>query len=356
MPAMSQNSSNYDALLLVSFGGPEGPDDVMPFLRSVVQGKDVPDERLAAVARQYELFGGVSPINSQNRALLAALIAELNARGPHWPVYWGNLYWHPLLEDAVAQMAADSVGRCLAFATSPFGSPPGCRRCVEQIELARRSVGPLAPEIDKLRLYYNHPGFVEPLSERVAAAWSAIPPSRRETARLIFSAHSLPVEMAASCPYERQLRETCRLVVERLENDGIHANTCSTRWELAYQSRSGPPAAAWLEPDVGGLIRRLHAAGGLTDVVVAPLGFTAENKEVVYDLDVEVGRLCEELGVNMVRAAVVGSHPRFVTMIRELIEERLDPAAPRLALGKDGPWPDRCPADCCRVGKPASSN
>jgi ferrochelatase len=371
-----QNNGDYDALLLLSFGGPEGPHDVMPFLRKVTEGKNVPEERLREVARHYELFNGVSPLNSQNRALLAALVAELNARSPHWPVYWGNLFWHPLLEDTVEQMAADGVRRALAFVPSPFGSPPGCRRYVEEIERARQAVGPQAPKIHKLRLFYNHPGFIEPLAERTAAAWNNIPPERRETARLIFTAHSLPVDMAACSPYVRQLLEACRLVVSQIDKcvlgatAGLSSSACAwdtggqatrgthkilhdkpqdTGWELAYQSRSGRPDSPWLEPDVRDLIRRLRADDGLSDVVIVPLGFPAENMEVVYDLDVALGGLCEELGVNMVRAAVVGGHPRFVSMIRELIEERLDSSAPRLAWGSDGPSPDYCSADCCRA-------
>jgi protoporphyrin/coproporphyrin ferrochelatase len=361
--------SSCDALLLVSFGGPEGLDDVMPFLKNVVRGKDVSHERLLEVARHYELFGGVSPINGQNRALLAALVAELNANGPPLAVYWGNRNWHPLLDDVVGQMAEDGVQRALAFVTSPFGSYSGCRQYLEDIEHARQTVGPDAPEIDKLRLFYNHPSFIEPTAERAAAAWNEIPPERRDRALLLFTAHSLPVAMAARCPYERQLREACRLVVEGTQSSqspnlqitsspdhhGLHPSplpegegTSSTvAWDLAFQSRSGPPSQPWLEPDIRDRIRRLPAEG-IQDIVVVPIGFLAENMEVVYDLDVDVAALCGELGINMIRAGVVANHPRFVRMIRELIVERLDPGSLRLALGSDGPWPDECPGDCCR--------
>jgi protoporphyrin/coproporphyrin ferrochelatase len=336
--------SSYDALLLVSFGGPEGPDDVMPFLENVVRGKNVPRERLTEVARHYEPFDGVSPINGQNRALLAALVAELNANGPPLPVYWGNLHWHPLLTDAVAQMAEDGVERALVFATSSFGSYPGCRQYIDDIALARQAVGPVAPQIDKLRLFYNHPGFIEPMAERVAAAWSEIPPERREQSLLLLTAHSLPTALAERSPYGHQVREACRLVVETLA--ALHS--ASPSWELVFQSRSGPPSQPWLGPDIRGRIRQLPATG-FADIVVAPIGFLLENMEVVYDLDVEVAALCDELGINMVRANVVANHPRVVRMIRELIVERLDPASPRLALGSDGPWPDDCPAACCRL-------
>ncbi len=352
---------SYDALLLVSFGGPEGPDNVMPFLENVVRGKDVPRDRLLHVAEHYALFDGVSPINAQNRALLTALIAELNAHGPPLSVYWGNRNWHPLLADTVAQMAEDGVQRALAFVTSAFGSYPGCRQYREDIERARQAVGPDAPQIDKLRLFYNHPGFIEPMAESVAAALSEVPAERRPAAQLIYTAHSLPIAMAQNSPYLHQLREACRLVTEQLpaEIEGEKGKgevplavspvlPAPFDWQLVFQSRSGPPSQPWLGPDIRDHIRQLHAAGGVEDVVVVPISFLAEHLEVIYDLDVEVGQLCEELGINMVRASVVGTRPRFIGMIRELIVERIDPAAPRLALGSDGPWPDECPADCCR--------
>ena len=213
--ALRPPPSDYDALLLVSFGGPEGPDDVMPFLENVVRGKDVPRERLLAVARQYESFGGCSPANDQSRALLAAIVGQLNAHGPRLPVYWGNRNWHPLLDDAVGQMAEDGVRHALAFVTSAFGSYPTCRQYLEDIERTRAAVGPDAPQIDKLRLFYNHPGFIEATAERVVEAFAEIPPERRDRARLIYTAHSIPAAMAARSPYEHQLREACRLVSER---------------------------------------------------------------------------------------------------------------------------------------------
>ena len=343
--------SSYDALLLVSFGCPEGPDDVMPFLENVVRGKNVPRQRLLEVARHYELFDGVSPINGQNRALLAALIAELNANRPQMPVYWGNRNWHPMLDEAVGQMAEDGVKRALAFVTSPFSSYPGCRQYLEDVELARKTVGPAAPKIDKLRLFYNHPGFIHPTAERVAAAWNEIPPERRDQTLLLFTAHSLPVAMAEQSPYERQLREACRLVVEVLASISPLplGERTGVMFDLVFQSRSGPSSQTWLEPDIHDRIRQLPAEG-IRDIVVVPIGFLAEHMEVVYDLDVEAAGLCDELGINMIRADVVANHPRFVRMIRELVIERLDPVAPRLALGADGPWPDECPADCCRHG------
>jgi protoporphyrin/coproporphyrin ferrochelatase len=346
--ALGLPPSSYDALLVVSFGGPEGPDDVLPFLENVVRGKEVPRQRLLEVASHYELFDGQSPINSQNRALLAALVAELNAHGPPLPVYWGNRNWHPLLVDTIRQMADDGVQHALALVTSAFGSYSGCRQYLEDIERARQELGPDAPHVDKLRLFYNHPGFVESMADRVVAALGQIPPERRAAARLIYTAHSIPTAMAERCPYERQLRESCRLVTERINLLAASPDGATSGWDLVFQSRSGPPEQPWLEPDIGDHLHRVHASGDLRDVVVVPLGFLAENLEVVYDLDIEIRELCDELGINMVRAAVVGSHPRLVRMIRELVLERLDPTAPRLALGADGHWPDECPADCCR--------
>ncbi len=341
--------SSYDAVLLVSFGGPEGSDDVLPFLENVVHGKDVPRWRLLQAASRYELFEGHSPINTQNRALLAALIAELNAHGPALPVYWGNRNWHPLLADAVRQMADDGVRRVLALVTSAFGSYSSCRQYLVDIEHARQEVGPEAPQIDKLRLFYNHPGFIESMADRVVAAFDQIPAERRAAAKLIYTAHSLPAAMAQQAPYERQLREAGRLIAEQLSRQDAAAETSHypLRWNIAFQSRSGPPSQAWLEPDIRDYLREVAAVGVVHDAVIVPLGFLAENIEVVYDLDVEVRELCDELGINMVRAAVVGSHPRFVQMVRELILERLDPSIERLSLGADGPWPDKCPAGCC---------
>jgi len=330
-------SKQYDAVLLLSFGGPERREDVLPFLEKVVEGKNVPRDRLLEVAEHYDLFDGVSPINAQNRALLAALLAELNARGPRLPVYWGNRNWHPLLPDTLGEMARDGVRRALAFVTSAFGSYSGCRQYLDDIERARQSVGGGAPQVDKLRLFYNHPGFIEPMADRVAAALAEVPEEARRGVPLVFTAHSLPEAMAAKSPYQSQLREACRLVADRAGRSD---------WRLAFQSRSGPPSQRWLEPDVGDLLRRM-AGEGVRNVVLAPIGFLSEHMEVIYDLDVEAAALCEDLGIDMVRSGVVGTHPRFVEMIRELIEERMADEPVRLALGNDGPSPDCCPADCC---------
>jgi ferrochelatase len=330
----------YDALLVVSFGGPEGMDDVMPFLSNVLRGRNVPESRMREVAHHYELFGGVSPINGQNRRLIAALEEELERQGPRLPVYWGNRNWHPLLADTLRQMRDDGIRNALAFVTSAYSSYSGCRQYREEIERARAAVGEGAPRVEKLRAFFNHPGFVGPNVENLRAALGQIPEERRPSARVAFTAHSVPAGMAAGCDYERQLLETCRLVAE---------GAGAAAWRLVFQSRSGPPTQAWLEPDICDHLRELKA-GGVDDVVVAPVGFISDHMEVLYDLDTEARQLSEELGINMVRAATVGTHPEFVRMILELIRERLDPAVSRRALGTFAPSHDVCPVDCCLPG------
>ncbi|MCA1594403.1 MAG: ferrochelatase [Acidobacteria bacterium] len=330
----------YDALLFVSFGGPEGMDDVMPFLENVLRGKNVPPERMREVAHHYELFGGVSPINEQNRTLIAALRKELEENGPRLPVYWGNRNWHPMLADTLRRMTDDGVKNALAFITSAYSSYSGCRQYREDIERAREAVGPGAPHVDKLRVFYNHPGFVEPNIENLRAALARIPTQRRAATRIAFTAHSIPLSMAGGCDYEAQLLETCRLVAEGAGHE---------RWRLVFQSRSGPPQQPWLEPDIRDYLRELKESG-TSDVVIAPVGFISDHLEVLYDLDVEARQLSEEIGLNMIRAATVGAHPQFIRMIRELILERTSEDVPRRALGTCGASHDVCPQDCCLMG------
>lgn len=337
-PAPSPQPLEYDALLLVSFGGPDGPDDVLPFLENVLRGRNVPRERMLEVAEHYFHFGGKSPINEQNRQLIAALTDELATHGPTLPIYWGNRNWHPLLADTLRQMAADGARRALAFVTSVFSSYSGCRQYREDIARAQREIGPAAPQVDKLRVFFNHPGFIEPMVEQTLTALNEIPAERRDRALLIFTAHSIPQAMAEGCQYERQLRETCGLVAAGVGRDD---------WHLAYQSRSGPPHQPWLEPDIGDFLRQKHAGGELNDVVIVPIGFTSDHMEVVYDLDTEAKQLCDELGIHMVRAGTAGTHPRFIRMIRQLIDERMTDSPHRLALGSLGPKEDVCPDDCC---------
>lgn len=334
--------ANYDAVLLLSIGGPEGPQDVMPFLERVVRGKDVPRERLLEVAEHYYHFGGVSPINAQNRELIAALRGELDRHGLHLPIYWGNRHWHPLLADTVRAMQADGVRQALAFATSIFGSYPGCREYLEDLQRSRAEAGAHALRIDKIRCSFNHPGFIGAMADRVQQALQAAPAPLRASARIVFTAHSIPVAMARSCPYEAQLRESCRLVSEAAGR---------TDWTLAYQSRSGPRTQPWLEPDLTDYLKQVAAQRAASAVLVAPIGFVSDHMEILYDLDVQTKRLCSELGLTMIRARTVGTHPQFVAMIRELIEERMSDTAERRALGLLPPAPDVCPSNCCLSGR-----
>jgi ferrochelatase len=333
----------YDAFLLVSFGGPERREDVMPFLENVLRGRNVPRERMLEVAEHYYHFGGASPINAQNRALLAALKDEFAAAGWKLPLYFGNRNWQPLLTDTLAQMKANGVRRAIAFYTSAFSSYSGCRQYRENIAAAQQVVGEDSPQVDKLRSFFNHPGFIEPMIERTRDALNQIPSERRGGAQLIFTAHSIPLAMANNCEYEAQFREAARLVADALR----HAN-----WRLAYQSRSGAPHQPWLGPDIGEALAEI-ANKNAADVVVVPIGFISDHMEVLFDLDEEARLKAAELGLGFFRAATVGTHPRFVQMIRELIEERTHPGSPRPALGDLGASHDICPSDCCQSGASA---
>ncbi len=327
----------YDAVLVLSFGGPEKHEDVIPFLENVLRGKNVPRERMLEVAEHYYHFDGRSPINDQNRALIRALERELAATGPKLPVYWGNRNWEPYLADTLRRMVGDGVETALAFITSAYSSYSGCRQYREDIVRAREQVGERAPEIHKLRAFFNHPGFIETMVENTRTALEAVPEERREAAEVVFTAHSVPLSMASSSQYVDQLEEATRLVA---------AGAGRPASKLAWQSRSGPPSQPWLEPDILDELRDRKQAGA-DDVVVVPIGFISDHMEVLYDLDTEAAELCRSIGLNMVRAATVGHHARFVRMIGELIRERTDLGAPRLALGQMGPSHDFCPADCC---------
>ena len=334
---------SYDAVVLVSFGGPEGMDDVRPFLENVTRGRGVPPERLAEVVEHYRHFGGVSPINQQCRDLLAAIEADFAAHGLDLPVYWGNRNWHPMLADTVAQMRDAGVRRALAFVTSAYGGYSSCRQYLDDIAAARAAVGDGAPVIDKLRHFADHPGFVEPHADAVRAALDTLDPARRATTRLVFTAHSIPLSMARTAGppehrgrYVTQLEETAALVAARAAPD--------LRWDLVWQSRSGPPQVPWLEPDVNDHLTAI-AAQGVTGVVVSPIGFVSDHLEVVWDLDTEAAATAKNLGLDFARAGTPGTDPRFVAMVRELVVERLADA-PRKRLGTLPLW-DTCPADCC---------
>lgn len=335
-------SEPYDALLVVSFGGPEGPEDVFPFLENVLRGKNVPRARMLEVAEHYDHLGGRSPINDQNRQLIRALRDQLSTHGPNLPIYWGNRNWQPLLPDTLRQMQDDGIRRCLALVTSAYSSYSGCRQYLEDLQRARIAVGPNAPQVDKLRTFFNHPYFIEAVVDHVRAALADIPPLRHETTQIVFTAHSLPLAMSNACQYTAQLTEACRLVSERV---------AGFDWDLVYQSRSGPPTQPWLEPDVCDYLKELHSRNTLTDVVVVPVGFLSDHMEVVYDLDTEARQLCDDLGFNMVRAETPGTHPALIRMIRELVLERTE-SAPKRALGSLGASHDVCPAECCPSGRP----
>lgn len=343
-------SEPYDALLIVSFGGPEKREDVIPFLENVLRGKPVPRERLLEVAEHYYHFNGVSPINSQVREFIEALRVELKRSGIDLPIYWGNRNWTPLLPDTLRQMAADGVKHALAYFTSAYSSYSGCRQYRENIHEAQTLVGEQAPTVDKIRVFYNHPEFITANAERIRSALEQLPVDQRATAQIAFTAHSIPLGMANNCDYVAQLTETCRLIAAEL---AISAD----RWKLVYQSRSGRPQDPWLEPDILDHIRELHGRGQ-SALVVAPIGFLSDHIEILFDLDEQAQELCRELGMTMARAGTVGTHPRFVSMVGELIQERLSQNSPRRAIGRCGPGHDVCPVDCCRYeipGRPTAS-
>jgi ferrochelatase len=334
----------YDALLVLSFGGPEGPDEVRPFLENVVRGRGVPPERLDAVEEHYRHFGGVSPINARNRELIAAIRERTDL-----PVYFGNRNWHPLVETAVAEMTRDGVGRALVLATSAYGGYSACRQYHEDIARARKAVGAQAPELVKLRHFFDHPDFVAANAHAVRRARAALPADVRDAARVVFTAHSVPVAADATAGppaegghrYSRQVAEAARLVAAEL---GLAEH------DVVWQSRSGPPQVPWLEPDILDHIDALHAAG-VPAVVVSPVGFVSDHVEVIWDLDTEARERAEELGMGFARAAAAGSDPRFVDMVLELIAEHEHDFAPRglgdvpgAGYGVNGA---PCAVECC---------
>jgi protoporphyrin/coproporphyrin ferrochelatase len=334
---------NYDAILVVSFGGPESKDEVIPFLENVLRGRNVPRERMLAVAEHYYYFEGRSPINQQTRELIAALEVEFERNGPRLPIYWGNRNWHPLLPETLRQMKQDGVRRALAFVTSAYSSYSGCRQYREDIARAQSEAGAGAPEVEKLRAFFNHPAFIEATVERVRDARGDIPADARENVQIVYTAHSIPVSMADGCDYVNQLEEVRRLVSGALayQNDS-----------LVYQSRSGAPGQPWLEPDILDYLREVKAGNLASAVILAPIGFISDHMEVLYDLDVEARQLCDSLGLAMARAKTVGVHPKFVGMIRELILERMNPGSERRALGTMGARADVCAEECCPGRKP----
>jgi protoporphyrin/coproporphyrin ferrochelatase len=328
--------TDFDAVLIVSFGGPEGPEDVMPFLRNVVRGKNIPDERLNSVAHHYELFDGISPINEQNRQLMGALRSELDLHKIDLPIYWGNRNWHPMLADTLKEMKEAGIKYAIAFVTSAYSSYSGCRQYREDIERARAEVGEGAPLIDKVPVFYDQLGFLEANEERLRQALATLEPSSIVGTHVAFTAHSIPMSMANSCRYQNQLMEVAQALATRV---GIH------NWKLVFQSRSGPPSQPWLEPDINDHIRSLHESG-VKNIIVAPIGFVSDHMEIVYDLDTEASKLCAELGINMVRSKTVGTHPAFISMIRKLIVETIE-KSPNKVAKDDTTKSDLCSVTCC---------
>ena len=314
--------STFDALLVVSFGGPEKREDVIPFLENVLRGRGVPRERMLEVAEHYYHFAGRSPINDQNKELIAALEHEFQLHGPKIPVYWGNRNWYPLLPNTLKQMQADGIRHAAAFVTSAFGSYSGCRQYREDIVQAQEQTGTQDMVIDKLNNFCDRPEFIEVMTERVRAAMKELPSAQQ----LIFTAHSIPVSMADASPYVRQLKEASARVA---------AAVGMSNWALVYQSRSGPPSQPWLEPDICEYLRQQHAAG-LQSVILCPIGFISDHMEVLFDLDTEAHDLCDEIGLKMARAGTAGVHPRLISMIREMVvNAEVTPAAVH------------CEAGCC---------
>ncbi len=333
--------ASIDSVLLLSFGGPEGPDEVMPFLQNVTQGRDVPAERLARVSQQYLRHGGVSPINEQNRALLAALSGELARRGTPLACYWGNRNWHPYLSDTVEVMASEGCRHAAVIVTSAFSSYSGCRQYHEDLARAADEV-PLAPRMSRVRVYGNHPGFAGALAERIREAVDGA--RLRNDVHTLFAAHSLPIRMAASCDYEAQLRDAAETVAAMA---GLRGEI-----EVVYQSRSGPPHVPWLEPDVNDRLAQLGSAGCRTALVV-PLGFVSDHMEVLVDLDTTARATAARAGIAMVRARSVGTHPLFLEALVDLVEETAGLRADRPAAGHLGPHPDRCAPGCCPIERGA---
>ncbi len=327
----------YDSFLLVSFGGPEGPDDVIPFLENVLRGKNVPRQRMMEVAEHYNHFGGVSPINDQNRSLMSAIRDEFQRANIQLPIYWGNRNWDPLLPDVIRQMRDDGCKRTLAFFTSMFSCYSGCRQYRENIAAAREAVGEDAPVIEKLRMGFNHPGFIGAMADSVRQAMNSLGEPGANSV-VLFTAHSIPMTMADRCDYVNQLTEASRLVAEACQ---------ITNWKLVYQSRSGPPQQPWLEPDVCDAIAEIDDQQRLDSVVIVPIGFVSDHMEVLFDLDEEAAQLCQSRGIRFARASSAGTSSSFVRMIASLVQERQDSSHEKLFVGSLGPWHDVCPVNCC---------
>ncbi|MFG2816238.1 ferrochelatase [Streptomyces sp. NPDC048410] len=364
------SSKPYDALLLLSFGGPEGVDDVVPFLENVTRGRGIPRERLVEVGEHYFRFGGVSPINQQNRELLKAIRHDFMTNDLNVPVYWGNRNWAPYVTDTMRDMVRAGHRRIAVLATSAYASYSGCRQYREDLAGAveqLRVEGLPVPRIDKLRHYFNHPGFIEPMVDGVLDSLAKLPEDVRDGAQIAFTTHSLPVVAAENSgppemyppetggAYVAQHLDVAQTIMEVVEErTGV-----SHAWDLVFQSRSGAPHIPWLEPDICDHLEDLHAAG-VKAVVMAPIGFVSDHMEVLFDLDTEAMDKASELGMEAERSATVGADPRFAAAIRDLLLERAGAergcgAKTPCWTGRLGPSHHLCPANCCAspVPRPA---
>ncbi len=354
-PAHVEEPVAYDALLLLGFGGPEGQDDVIPFLRNVTAGRGIPDERLEEVAHHYRHFGGVSPINQQNRDLVAALDAELRARGIDLPVYWGNRNWMPYVADAVQQLHADGHRRVLALATSAYSSYSSCRQYREDLADALEATGVGEQlQIDKVAQFFDHPGFVTPFVDGIRSGLEKLREhgiEKPDEIEVLFSTHSIPVADAErSGPRDRDFGPGGAYAAQHtaVAEQIMRTLGSESPWQLVYQSRSGPPSVPWLEPDVNDAIAALPAQGR-RGVLIVPLGFVSDHMEVMWDLDTEAIETATELGLVAVRTATPGTSPTYVAGLVDLIEERLNgtPASQRPRVTSLGPWFDVCRPGCC---------
>jgi ferrochelatase len=328
-------SQSYDAVVVLSFGGPEGPEDVLPFLQNVTRGRNIPESRLIEVGEHYQAFGGVSPINGQNRELVSHLSEELEIRGMNLPVLFGNRNWHPYLKDTLVDAVELGYSRLLVLVTSAFSSYSGCRQYLEDIELAMASIDSATSlVVDKIRPFYNSPGFIGAVQDNLAKTLEEFEGTPDEKVQILFTAHSIPESMANSCAYESQLIEACSLVMEEFGENP---------WRLVFQSRSGRPSQPWLEPDICDAVE----GSDHVNIVVCPIGFVSDHMEVLFDLDLEAKNACENRGIKFARVPSVGTNPIFVSGIADLIEQRCGTLENVLTLGVNGEWPNRCELGCC---------
>jgi len=337
------DTNGFDAILVGSFGGPEGMDDVMPFLRNVLRGRNVPEARMIEVSHHYEQFGGVSPINEQNREFIAALEVELAKRGVDLPVYFGNRNWEPFFGDVIEEMKGKGQKKVLTWLTSAFSCYSGCRQYRENITEAAEKISFEDFQSHKIRVFYNHPKFIEVQTLRAQDALNELPEELRDDAHFVFTAHSIPISMAQGARYEAQLNEASRLVAEAMDRE---------KFSLVYQSRSGAPHVPWLEPDVCDYIEELKGKDEKA-VVIIPIGFVSDHMEVLFDLDTEAREACEENGIAFARAKAPGAHPVYIDMAADLIIERMTGSVQKPSLGTHGPSHDVCPVSCCPSGRPA---